>query len=118
MVDGKTLGKVQNAADIGMAVHAGSDIAREASDVTLMKNDLSLVPASFRLARETMTVIRQNLFFAFVYNVICIPIAAGLLYPAFGVLLSPVIASAAMALSSISRPKTVISMASLRGLGA
>lgn len=90
------------AADVGMAVHTGSDIAREASDVTLMKNDLGLVPEAFMLARETMTVIRQNLFFAFVYNVICIPIAAGVLYPAFGLLLSPVIASAAMAMSSIS----------------
>ena len=90
------------AADVGMAVHTGSDIAREASDVTLMKNDLGLVPESFMLARETMKVIRQNLFFAFVYNVICIPIAAGALYPAFGLLLSPVIASAAMAMSSIS----------------
>ena len=90
------------AADIGMAVHSGSDIAREASDVTLMKNDLELVPESFRLARETMKVIKQNLFFAFVYNVICIPIAAGALFPVFGWLLSPVLASAAMAMSSIS----------------
>ena len=90
------------AADIGIAVHSGSDIAREASDVTLMKNDLLLVPQSFRIAKETMAVIRQNLFFAFIYNVICIPIAAGALYPAFGLLLSPILASAAMAMSSIS----------------
>lgn len=90
------------AADLGIAVQSGSDVAREASDVTLMKNDLSLIPEALRLSSETMTVIRQNLFFAFIYNVICIPIAAGALYPAFGILLSPVIASAAMALSSVS----------------
>lgn len=90
------------AADLGIAVHTGSDVAREASDVTLMKNDLTLIPEALRLSSETMSVIRQNLFFAFIYNVICIPIAAGALYPAFGLLLSPVIASAAMALSSVS----------------
>lgn len=90
------------AADIGIAVQSGSDIARETSDVTLMRNDLTLVPDVFDLATDTMKVIKQNLFFAFVYNVILIPIAAGALYPAFGILLSPVLASAAMALSSIS----------------
>ena len=89
-------------ADIGIAVQAGSDIARETSDVTLMRNDLALVPEVFDLASDTMKVIKQNLFFAFVYNVLLIPIAAGALYPAFGILLSPVLASAAMALSSIS----------------
>jgi Cu+-exporting ATPase len=89
-------------ADLGIAVHSGTDVAREASDVTLMKHDLSLIPEAVGLSRETMRVIRQNLFFAFIYNVICIPIAAGALYPAFGILLSPIIASAAMALSSVS----------------
>ncbi len=89
-------------ADLGIAVHSGSDVAREASDVTLMKHDLGLIPEAIRLSSDTMTVIKQNLFFAFIYNVICIPIAAGALYPAFGLLLSPVIASAAMALSSVS----------------
>ena len=89
-------------ADIGIAVQVGSDIARETSDVTLMRNDLALVPEVFDLASDTMKVIKQNLFFAFVYNVLLIPIAAGALYPAFGILLSPVLASAAMALSSIS----------------
>lgn len=89
-------------ADLGISVHSGTDVAREASDITLMKHDLSLIPEAVALSRQTMTVIRQNLFFAFVYNVICIPIAAGALYPAFGILLSPVIASAAMALSSVS----------------
>ena len=90
------------AADIGIAVHSGSDIAREASDVTLMQNDLRLIPEAVLLSRDTMRVTKQNLFFAFVYNVICIPIAAGALYPVTGWLLSPVLASAAMALSSIS----------------
>lgn len=89
-------------ADLGISVHSGTDVAREASDVTLMKHDLSLIPEAVGLSRETMRVIRQNLFFAFIYNVICIPIAAGALYPAFGILLSPIIASAAMALSSVS----------------
>jgi len=89
-------------AHLGIAVHSGTDVAREASDVTLMKHDLSLIPESVDLSRQTMTVIKQNLFFAFIYNVICIPIAAGVLYPTFGILLSPIIASAAMALSSVS----------------
>jgi len=90
------------AADLGIAVHSGTDVAREASDITLMKHDLALIPEAVELSKETMQIIRQNLFFAFVYNVICIPIAAGALYPAFGILLSPIIASAAMALSSVS----------------
>jgi Cu+-exporting ATPase len=89
-------------ADVGMAVVSGTRIAIEASDVTLMHADLSLVPEAIRISRGTMRVIRQNLFFAFIYNIICIPVAAGILYPFFGVTLSPVIASAAMALSSVS----------------
>ena len=89
-------------ADVGMAIGNGTDIAIEASDVTLMREDLLLVPELIGLSRSTMRTIRQNLFFAFIYNVIGIPVAAGLLYPAFGLLLSPVLASAAMALSSVS----------------
>ncbi len=88
-------------ADIGIAVRSGSDIAYEASDITLMTNDLSLVPMSIAISRATMKTIRQNLFFAFVYNVVCIPVAAGVLFPSFGLLLSPVLASVAMALSSV-----------------
>ncbi|TDI72532.1 MAG: copper-translocating P-type ATPase [Bacteroidetes bacterium] len=89
-------------ADVGIALVSGTDIAVEASDVTLMQADLRSVVESIKLSRITMSVIRQNLFFAFIYNIICIPVAAGVLYPAFGIVLSPVLASAAMALSSIS----------------
>jgi P-type Cu+ transporter len=89
-------------ADVGLTMASGADIAMDAGDVTLMRNDLNGVVAAVTLARGTMRVMRQNLFWAFVYNVIGIPVAAGALYPAFGLMLSPVIASAAMALSSFS----------------
>ncbi len=89
-------------ADIGMAIGSGTDIAIEASDVTLMRNDLNSAVDAISLARRTMRTMRQNLFWAFIYNVIGIPIAAGVLYPAFGILLSPILASAAMAFSSVS----------------
>ncbi|HSJ31551.1 MAG TPA: copper-translocating P-type ATPase [Longimicrobiales bacterium] len=89
-------------ADIGIAIGTGTDVALEASDVTLVGGDLGGVVTAVRLSRRTMRVIRQNLFWAFVYNVIGIPVAAGVLYPFSGVLLSPVFASAAMALSSVS----------------
>ncbi len=74
----------------------------EASDITLIGGDLNGVVTAIALSRKTMTVIRQNLFWAFAYNVLGIPVAAGLLYPFFGLLLSPIIASAAMAFSSVS----------------
>ena len=89
-------------ADVGLTMANGADIAMEAGDVTLMRNDLTGVAMSIALSRGTMRVMRQNLFWAFIYNVIGIPLAAGALYPIFGLLLSPVIASAAMALSSFS----------------
>lgn len=89
-------------ADVGLTMASGADIAMEAGDVTLMRSDLNGVAASITLSRGTMRVIRQNLFWAFIYNVIGIPLAAGILYPVCGLLLSPVIASAAMALSSFS----------------
>jgi P-type Cu+ transporter len=89
-------------ADVGLTMASGADIAMEAGDVTLMRSDLAGVSTSFALSRGTMRVMRQNLFWAFLYNVIGIPLAAGALYPTFGLLLSPVIASAAMALSSFS----------------
>jgi len=91
-----------SAADIGIAVGAGSDVAIEASDITLIRDDLRAVPEAIRLSFRTMRTIRQNLFWAFIYNIIGIPVAAGVLYPFFGVLLNPVYAAAAMALSSVS----------------
>jgi Cu+-exporting ATPase len=89
-------------ADIGVAMGTGTDIAMDAGDVTLMRGDLTGVADAIRLSRRTMRTMKQNLFWAFIYNVVGIPIAAGVLYPAFGILLSPVIASAAMAMSSVS----------------
>ena len=89
-------------ADIGIALASGTDVAVEAADVALLRNDIRGAARAVVLARATMRTMRQNLFWAFAYNVIGIPIAAGALYPAFGLLLSPVLASAAMAVSSVS----------------
>jgi Cu+-exporting ATPase len=89
-------------ADVGIAIGTGTDIAMEASDVTLIRGDLRSAVTAIRLSRRTMGTIRLNLFWAFVYNVIGIPIAAGVLFPFFHVLLSPILASAAMAWSSLS----------------
>lgn len=89
-------------ADVGLTMASGSDIAMETGDVTLMRSDLTGVSDAIALSRGTMRVMRQNLFWAFIYNVIGIPLAAGALYPICGLLLSPVLASAAMALSSFS----------------
>ena len=89
-------------ADLGVGLHTGTDIATEAADVTLMRGDLLGVVQTIRLSRRTMRTMKQNLFWAFVYNVVGIPIAAGALYPAFGLMLSPILASAAMAFSSVS----------------
>jgi Cu+-exporting ATPase len=90
------------AADVGIAMGTGTDIAIESAGVTLVKGDLLAIARARKLSRATMANIRQNLFFAFVYNAAGVPIAAGVLYPFFGILLSPVIAAAAMALSSVS----------------
>jgi len=89
-------------ADVGIAMGTGTDVAMDAGDITLMRGDPLGVPGAIRLARRTMGVIRQNLFWAFVYNVIGIPIAAGALYPASGIRLTPTMAAAAMAVSSVS----------------
>jgi Cu+-exporting ATPase len=89
-------------ADVGIAIGTGTDVAVEASDVTLVSGDLHGAADAIELSRRTVRVIRQNLFWAFLYNSLGIPVAAGVLYPAFGLLLSPVFASAAMALSSVS----------------
>jgi P-type Cu+ transporter len=90
------------AADVGIAMGTGTDVAIESASVTLLKSDLGGIVKARRLSQATMRNIRQNLFFAFIYNAAGIPIAAGLLYPVMGVLLSPVVAAAAMALSSVS----------------
>ena len=89
-------------AQIGIAMGTGTDIAMESAGVTLVKGDLRGIVKARRLSRATLRNIRQNLFFAFVYNAIGVPIAAGVLYPMFGLLLSPMIASAAMSFSSVS----------------
>ena len=89
-------------ARVGIAMGGGSDIAMESADVTLVKGDLGGIVRARRLSRATMTNVRQNLFFAFVYNAFGVPIAAGVLYPFFGILLSPIFAAAAMSLSSVS----------------
>jgi Cu+-exporting ATPase len=90
------------AADVGIAMGTGADVAVESAGITLLKGDLTGLVRARKLAKATIRNIRQNLFFAFVYNAAGIPIAAGLLYPLFGLLLSPMIAAAAMSLSSVS----------------
>jgi Cu+-exporting ATPase len=89
-------------ADVGIAMGTGTDVAMESADVTLVKGDLTGIVRARRLSRATIRNIRQNLFFAFVYNALGVPIAAGVLYPFFGLLLSPMIAAAAMSFSSVS----------------
>jgi len=90
------------AAEVGIAMGTGTDVAIESAGVTLLKGDLTGIVRARRLSQATMRNIRQNLFFAFIYNAAGVPIAAGVLYPFFGILLSPIIAAAAMALSSVS----------------
>ncbi|WP_437674810.1 HAD-IC family P-type ATPase [Sorangium sp. So ce131] len=89
-------------AHVGIAVASGADIAVAAADVALLRGGIAALPTALGLARATLRTIRQNLFWAFIYNVVGIPVAAGALYPLTGWLLSPVLASAAMSLSSVS----------------
>jgi Cu+-exporting ATPase len=90
------------ASDVGIAMGTGTDVAMESAGITLLKGDLTGIVRARRLSQEVMRNIRQNLFFAFIYNALGVPVAAGVLYPFFGILLSPIIAAAAMALSSVS----------------
>ena len=89
-------------AQVGIAMGTGTDVAMESAGITLVKGDLRGIVRARRLSRATMRNIRQNLFFAFIYNALGVPIAAGALYPFFGLLLSPIIAAAAMSFSSVS----------------
>ncbi len=102
------------AAHVGVALASGTDVAREAADLTLMRPDLGLIEQARSLAAASVRLMKQNLFWALVYNAVCIPIAAGALYPSFGILLSPVIASAAMAFSSVSVVSNSLRLAAWR----
>jgi len=101
-------------ADVGVAMGTGTDVAIESAGVTLLRGDLRGIVRARRLSRATMRNIRQNLFFAFIYNALGVPVAAGVLYPVFGILLSPVIAAAAMSLSSVSVITNALRLRSVR----
>ncbi len=102
------------AADVGIAMGTGTDVAMESAGITLLKGDLRGIEKAIRLSRAMMRNIRQNLFFAFIYNSLGVPIAAGILYPWFGILLSPIIAGAAMSLSSVSVISNALRLRSIR----
>jgi P-type Cu+ transporter len=89
-------------AQVGIAMGTGTDVAMESAGITLLKGDLAALVRARRLSRAVMRNIKQNLFFAFIYNALGVPLAAGILYPKFGILLSPIIAAAAMSFSSVS----------------
>ena len=102
------------AADVGIAMGTGTDVAMESAGITLVKGDLRGIVRSRRLSEATMRNIRQNLFFAFVYNALGVPVAAGVLYPFFGLLLNPMVAAAAMSFSSVSVIANALRLRSLR----
>lgn len=101
-------------ADVGIAFASGTDVAIESADITLLRPDLSGILKARNLSRATMRNIRQNLFFAFIYNIVGVPIAAGVLFPVLGILLSPMIASAAMTFSSVSVIVNALRLRSLK----
>ena len=101
-------------AEVGIAMGTGTDVAMQSAGITLVKGDLRGIAKAIRLSRATMRNIRQNLFFAFLYNALGIPLAAGVLYPFFGLLLSPIIAGAAMSLSSVSVIGNALRLRSVR----
>ena len=101
-------------ADVGIAMGTGTEVAIQSAGITLVKGDLAGIARAITLSRATMRNIRQNLFFAFAYNVIGIPIAAGVLYPTFGILLSPVVAALAMSFSSVSVITNALRLRTLR----
>jgi Cu+-exporting ATPase len=101
-------------ANVGIAMGTGTDVAIESASVTLVKGDLRAICKSIRLSRATMRNVKQNLFFAFVYNALGVPVAAGVLYPFFGILLSPIFAGAAMAMSSVSVVSNALRLRSVK----
>jgi Cu+-exporting ATPase len=102
------------AADIGIAMGGGTDVAMQSAQVTLVKGDLGAIVRARALSQATVRNIRQNLFFAFVYNAVGVPLAAGALYPWFGITLSPMIAALAMSLSSVSVVSNALRLRSVR----
>ena len=101
-VDGSNDSAALAQADLSIAMGGGSDIAMDVAQMTIISSDLRKIPEAIRLSKQTVRTIRQNLFWAFIYNLVGIPVAAGALYPVSGFLLNPMIAGAAMALSSVS----------------